>query len=49
MLVLSIIEAEYIATLEGAKEMWLQQPLFELGSKQKDLLYNDRKTAIHLA
>lgn len=48
---LSNVEVEYIAIIEGDKEMsWLQRLLYELDRRQKDfVLYSDSKSAMHLA
>ena len=47
---LSMIEAEYVATIKASKEMiWLQRFLDELGKKQElGMLYSDSQSAIHL-
>ena len=48
---LSTIEAEYVATIEAAKEMiWLQFFMEELGHPQMDnYLFTDSQSATHLA
>ena len=48
---LSTTEAEYVATIEVAKEMiWLQLFMEELGHPQKDnYLFTNSQSAIHLA
>ena len=50
VVVLSKMEAEYVAATEASKEMiWLQRCMEEVGKKQENSrLYNDIQSAIHL-